>query len=772
VARTAIDRARETLSADHPEVLKAEARWISEFRPDEEVRRRPVVAALVAEMERGSEDPQLPLALARLVATGESPDEALLERALRRRLLLAPDDLRPYADLARLLLSNGQEGAAAELADTLLERSVANSDGRRQAAAILQATGRREAAIDIVRELVATESLEQDRLTLAAMLREGDDDADRAEAGRILLAAADRPGASLEAVVQAADWEIADGRAADAIRRIEARHAASGDLDLPVMTVRLWLVAGEVDAADAAAEALVALGRTDTAATATIADWLTARGRIDEAVALVRERLISDPEQPALLVWAADRSSHPGWRYDEVPALREAIAVAAPGLLALSELQRDATRDDGGLAATPELLERALALVETHPRLAAAWRTAVVLHNVAGRREEAIDLARRGTTEAPQSAILQQLLAELLIQAGRPSDARLALSTLAELPDHDPRRVAILEAESALALGDADGAIEAVALLEAVDPDATAIRAAANLDLGNTAAAIALLGDDPARLAALGVGRVPGMTPEAARAFVEALAPLRASNPRLCIDLANGLLQCHTRTNDSGLLDLADRVLTEAPQGQPTTVLVQGDVVAARGNPREAIALYREAIEAIPAADREALERWAELDRETRERLASARVIAASALNNMAYRQCEAGGVTTDTLDLIERALTLLPDNPALRDTRALVLLELDRLPEARAEAEAAAMGLPDDPTVRLTLARILQRSEAFAAARREVAAALAILARTPDAQPELRRKLERLDRVLQRAAMTPATDRTTLPSYLEGATP
>jgi len=768
-ARAVVDRAREELSANHPEVLKAEARWISDFRPDEEVRRRPVVAALVAEMERGSEDPQLPLVLARLVATGERPDEALIERALRRRLELAPDDLQPYADLARLLLSNNQSGAAAELADELLARSVASPDGRRQAAVILQAAGRRPRAIEVMRELAGRDELEADVVMLATLLREGEDPDEEAEAGRLLEAVAGRPEAGVEAVMAMADWEIANGRAEDALARVNERHAARGDLDLPVLAVRLWLAADQPARAEPAADALRASGRTDTAASVTLADWLVARSRIDEAVALVRERLLADPNQPALLVWAADRSSHPGWRYDEAPALRDAIGGAAPGLLAVSELQRDATRDDGRLEATPELLERSLVLVETYPRLPGAWRAAVVLHNVAGRTGAAIDLARRGTAENPRSVLLHQVLAELLIQSGRAADARLALDTLATLPDRDARTLTILEGEVALALGDPRAAMALAESLAADDPDGILLRAAASLDLGDTTSAITLLGNELQQLAALGIGRIPTMTAQAAAALVAALEPLRAGNLGLSIDLASGLLQCHGRTNDSALLDLADRLLEETSPGQPTSLLLRGDVLAARGAPGEAIERYREALEAIPAADRAALQRWPTLPGEERNRLASSRVLMASALNNMAYRRCEVGDVTDEHLGWIEQALILLPDNAALRDTRALVLLELDRIPEARADAEAAAIALPDDPTVRLTLARVLQRSQAYAAARGEVAAGLAILDRDPEGRPQLRKKFEQLDRSLQRAVMPSQGDRPVLPGYLDG---
>lgn len=768
-ARALIDRAAQELSSDHPLVLMSEAIWITRFRPKEDVRRSPVAAALMTEMEQGSENPMLPLVLARLLATADPPDEAMIDRALRRRLQLAPRDMGTAVELAERLIAAGQAGAAAELADELFARGDGDDAARRAAVSILRASGRRARAIEACRSLVTATNLDADRLVLAQLLRESDDPDEQSEAGRILIETAARPEATLEAVLAAAAWEIDNALADQAEERLRTRDAQQGDIDLPVRLLELWLLAGDVDRADAAAAALQALGRTDEEAVVPLANWLVARDRTDDAVALVRELLMQDLDRTVLLNWAAARIDHPGWQLLESPALRAALAGAAPGLMALSELRAQATGPDGTPIATPETIERSLALVEAYPRLQAAWRIAAVLHSAAGRGEEAIDIARRGTAEIPQSAILQQLLAELLIRSGRATEAAAVLETLAELPDRNRRVVSILRGEVALALGSPLEAIDAVGELDAADADANAIRAAANLDRGRVADAQALLGGDLVALANLGLGRIPSISPDAARSLAEAVRPLAEGQPDLATALANALLQCHLRSGDSGVLDLAEELLDGLPEDTPNTQMIRGEIVAERGSPADALAFYRAAYEAIPPADRALLAQWSSLPESQQQRLAGMRMQAALALNNMAYRSCQAGIVSGETLDMIDGVLEMLPEVAAFRDTRALVLLELDRIPEARADAESAVRGLPDDPTVRLTYARILQRSQSNEAALREVEKGLQLLDETPNARPELRARFTRLQRALERAITTPGSGDRNLPGYLDG---
>ncbi len=770
-ARRAIDLASAAVGGSHPEVVKAEARWTLTFRPDEAVRRAPLNRSLLALMDGGSEDPAVPFLLARLLALEREPDEAQIERALRRRMQLTPGDLTPYIELAQLLLQSGKAGAAAELADQLLSRASGDLGSRRQAAAILAASDRLDAAAREFRAIVAEQDLESDRLALARILDRLGTDASKAEATRLVVETADRPDASLEAVIAAIEVETRSGDPDAALSRIEARHATVGDVDLPVLAVRIWLIAGEPDRAAAAAASLEQLARTDAASVATLADWLASVDRLDEAIARVRASLIADPQQAILLAWAAERSANPAWRLDESPELRAAIGGIAPGLLALAELQRDASGPDGSVRGDDAMLERSLALVEAYPRLPAGWRAAVVIHLAANRREQAIDLARRGAASLPRVPMLQEMLARLLLEDGRADDARLVIEQLASLEEGDPATAALLDAECRLALRDPARAIEILdASADALvgNQVARTIRASALLQLGRVDEAIDSLNGDARALASISMPLLPRLDAGASRRIVTALAPLRREVPALDGELAIALLQAYPRSGDEAKLALAEELAAGLPP-DPGFALLRGDLLAERGKIDEAIAMYRTALDSISAADRATLANWARLSPEEQASLGGARAIAASALNNMAYRKAEQGRVDEQTLAWIDEACAMMPDVPALRDTRALVLLGLDRVAEARAEAEAAVLATPDDPAMRLTLANALLRAGARNDAMRQVAAAIGTLDLEPGTYPNLRKKLERLERAIPRGE-NQTVPRRDLPNYLDSS--
>ncbi len=767
-ARRVIDGASKSLGATHPEVVKAEARWTLSFRPQEQVRRDPLAQSLLSIMDRGSEDPAVPFLLARLLALADQPDEAQIEWALRRRLQLAPNDLSPYTELAGLLLQAGKAGAAAELAEELLARASGDLPSRRQAARILAAADRLDGAEAELRSIVAAQDLESDRLTLARLLDRRNTDESKAEAKRLVIDTANRPDASTEAVIAAVDVETRSGDPNAAWSRIEARHAAVGDLDLPVLAVRLWLLAGDADRAAAAAATLEQLARSDAACVATLADWLASVDRLDEAIARVRASLMADPQQAILLAWAAERSANPAWRFDESPELRAAVSGVAPGLVTLAELQRDASAPDGSVRGDTALLERSLVLVETYPLLPTGWRTAVLIHLAANRRDQALDLARRGASALPQVPMLQEMLARILLEDGRADDARLVIDQFSRLPGADPGTVALLDAESRLALRDPARAISILdAAKDAVagDPSARAIRASALLRLGRVDEAIGSLDGQTRDLAGIAIPLLPRLDLEASRRVVAALEPLRREFPLLDGELAVALMQGYTRSGEEAKLALAEELASGLP-ADPGFALLRGDLLAERGRIDEAIVLYRTALDSISPADRASLAGWSRLSPEEQASLGVPRTIAGSALNNMAYRRAEQGRVDEQALAWIDEACAMMPDVPALRDTRALVLLGLDRVAEARAEAEAAVIATPGDPAMRFTLATVLLRAGARNDAMRQVVTALASLDEEPETFPALRDKLVRLERAISRSEnLAPRGD---LPSYLD----
>jgi len=771
--RRTIDRLAESLGRDHPEVILAESRWTILFRRDERVRRDPLVQSLLAMMEAGTEDPRVPFFLARLLAAAPEPDAALMERAIRRRLELRPGDLSPYPELVQVLLAGGKSAAAFEVASEQLARAGKDPVARRQAATAMLAAGRPVDAADAFRGLVRELGEESDRLSLAECLMQVRTPEGTAEAGRVLREAADRPDATSRAVLATADWELAQGHADAAWSRLVARQEAKGDLDLPLLKLVAGMRSDRQEDADVAARELLALGRTDAGAVAAIATWMESRGRLDEAVVLVRESLVRDLNQPALVSWAVARSAHPGWRLEESATLRDALTNAAPGLLAVAELQRQATNSLGVIEPSPVHLERAVALVEEHPRLPAAWRMAVGLHQLAGRGEAAMDLARRAAAEFPKAPAIQILLIECLLQFDRAEQARLAVEELARLPEAEPMQVAVLRASALLglrrheeALAVADEAISAGGTI----PELAVLRGRALVSLGRIDEALTALGGDRRALLEIGRAAMPRLDARSIETLLRATEAIRRENPLIDLDLSVQASLAFTRTSDPALLGIAETLLAGVDPTLPSVQLVRGDLLAGRGDLAGAIAGYRQVLDGVSAADRERLRRWSELGESERASLASVHSLTASALNNIAYRQVELKQVSEETLGLIDEASLLMPDTPALRDTRALVLLALKRVPEARAEAEAAVLASPNDAAMRATLATVLLEAEAYAEARRQIIEAVALLDADPGSQPTLRRTLERLEQRIPRGGQAPPERRQQLPGYLDAA--
>lgn len=768
-ARKAVDRAAAALGANHPEVLKAEARWTLAFRRDEEVRRGPLAESLRAQFEAGSEDPQVALYLAQLEALAAKPDSVLIEQALRRRLQVIPLDLAPYSELASVLLERGNTLAAAEVAAQLLERAEAPA-ARRQAALILAAANEPAQAAVALQKLVADYDLEVDRLALARclILTGGADSA--AEADRIVLDAASRSDASTDAILAATERLVLLDRAEDAIALIEARQAESGDLDLPVVTLRTWLLAERAEEARVAADALRSLGRTDPAAIVSLADWSASAGDLDAAVAMVRSALLESLDEPVLLAWAAQRPAHPGWRFNDSPELLTRLQSGAPGLMAVAELQRSATRPDGSIVVDEALLERSLSLVEQFPRLPMAWRTALVFHARLGRIDQAIALARRATTALPLSSLLQEGLAVLLLDAGRPREALTVIEVLAGLDGIDPQVVSTLKAKAELLAGLPAEALRTLAALDgsSLPPEAPAIRAAALLELGRTDESLAALGGDRFSFASILLPRLIRLTPDGMAAALAEIRPVLAEDPSLAIPLTASLTEAWVRLEDPKVLDLAAEIANSLPE-TPSSLISAGDLLAAQGRLDESIDRYRAALDSVSVADRQRLVTWATLPAEERASLAATQMIAATALNNMAYRLAENDRVTDEALAWIEEAMRIMPDTPALRDTFALVLYRLGRLSEARVEAEAAVLGMPNDPAVRYNLAEILRKSRAYADARAQASAAIELIDSIPGSRPTLRGKLDRLIKSLPADSPTGTSSGRDLPGYLRG---
>lgn len=760
-ARAAVDRLAAAIGASHPETVRAEARWVAEFRPTESIRRDASIAALLRILDSGVEDREAAGLLVRLEARSPRPNLALIERSLRRLIELAPENLAPYPDLARTLLQSGRPDLAGVVAKEYLDRSGDDLNRRREAADLLRASGEGAAAIATVEAIAAASDEDRDWLAYAALLSEN---GRRREAGTILLARADRADATLPAVLDAVSWLAGDRRCDEGWQRLSARAAIDPDLDLPVATLRFWMLCDRPEAADAAADALQQAGRTDPPAVVAIADWLESRNRLDEAVALVGGRIEQQPDANLLLSWAAERFAHPGWDRVGGGSLRARVAEAAPLLAELAALARESTAPNGLLQPSATQLERSVALVEANPRDERVWNLAIRMHLGAREVSQAIELARRATASLPRNTSLQLLRARAELASGAPADAIATSSALRSNEAIDRFELDAIEAEAAMALQDPERALRVLAAYRGEQGNRferiRGLLAAAELAAGRPDAAAELLQGDSGALAMLAMEMLANLSPETSEALLRRLEPVLAERPEIAPALAAQLLVQFGIGDESLSLALAGGLLersggVDSPQRQ----VLRGDLAGAREERNEAIEIYRGVIDSFSADARRRLADWPKRSPQEQAESLSDRSILGSALNNMAYQMAKLPSPGPEALAAVDEALVLLPGTPAIRDTRAKVLVALREVEAARAEAEAVVAAAPDDPEFRLSLAQILRAAGAVPEARREITVGYSLLERTPGRFPRIRRELERLERSLGTGGGLPGGD-------------
>jgi Flp pilus assembly protein TadD len=118
-----------------------------------------------------------------------------------------------------------------------------------------------------------------------------------------------------------------------------------------------------------------------------------------------------------------------------------------------------------------------------------------------------------------------------------------------------------------------------------------------------------------------------------------------------------------------------------------------------QGRDGDAIALYEEALKKVPG-----------------------NVVL---LNNLAVLLSEIPGRATEALHLVEMAVAAVPGSREVHDSKALVLMGLGRIPEAREALDRLCRGKAKNPRYRLHLAMVLQRLNELDGARDHVRQAL-----------------------------------------------
>ena len=438
----------------------------------------------------------------------------------------------------------------------------------------------------------------------------------------------------------------------------------------------------------------------------------------------------------------------------------------------------------GDIAGAIEHLEKIVEMM-TDPPGAGFGRAADLL---AGEKDQEVAIAamRRLVTGHEDDAAAQLALARLLVRAGRPEEASVAIERAAEL-DPDDARTAVLRARLRQRMNDVEGAFGVLVEFLERAPDSSMARMAYARMLVDTqryeqarAEFEHLVADEPENddaryalgLLLLQTKRLDEATQQFERLASGAsrhdaayyyLARIAESQQRLddAIDSYRRVQRGEHRLNaqirvavllaENGDLESARRhlhgVRSENTEETVRIYRTEAGLLARDGRYQEAMTVYDASLEEVPGnsdllysrgmlADK--LDRLDIVERDMRE-IISREPDNADALNALGYTLADRTDRYEEAYALIKRAIELKPDEPYIVDSMGWVLYRMGRHQEAL-EQLRRAMSINPDPEIAAHLGEVLWALGKQAEAREIWSTAL-------EATPEDERLLDVIER-------------------------
>ncbi len=705
--------------------------------------------------------------LSRLFAAAQPPDLARAAGYLEQAVILQPGRRDLYPELIALMQSSGDFPGANNYLQQFM-RSAGNDDEQaRLAANLMVRQGQFLSAIPTLERVARRPgSTEADLVALG--------DAERrlgrmAEAEKAFREALERPDRSALGAMAYAEFLARAGRLDEA----RAMVVEDAKRDKPALTpanraylqARLELDYGDPAlAAPAIAEAM-RLAPQSPGVVLLAARERAAAGAMGEAVAIARKGLESEPDNQQLLAFVSSLlMADPSSRESSAETL-ERLKSTNPALGELLTIVKACAGPDGTVRPGDEQLAALVELTNRYPSEPSVWTVAIDLHASVGRLEDAVRLARRGMARLPSEAGPAEMAARLLLQLRRADEARDAARSWRALTADSPleadlvlARVALVSGKPALAaetLQPYETRLRAEALKR---PDALGVYAAAILLAGQGERAFATVRDGlereakenrPERLLLAEWLRGVRSAPTAV-----ALDALARSETLLAVDdtgrgaLATEYVALAKRRNAQVAAERAQThldALSPAARATPIATLLGAELAAIRGKVAEASAIYGSVWESLPEDVRGRLVTWTTLDGSTQASLAGARSLALFASNNQAAFLAKAGVELDAATAAIDRALLIAPEDPALLETRAEVLIARKEFDQARILIEPLAARSDASPSLRVMLGRIHLAVGRTDDARRQAEAAARMLEEDPFADRLIVEALEDL---------------------------
>jgi tetratricopeptide (TPR) repeat protein len=661
-----IDRLRQALGDDAPAWREQQARlWLSSPEP----------AAKAADVTQLLED--LPPTASTLLLQAaaqryqDKPGEAAV--LLQQALTLEPGNIDITLDLAAVQRSRGQRDRATALLRSLAPREDLTTSQRRRALQVWIALGETPRAVQMLENLQANgNATPADLLTLAQLYRAQGRDADALALAQGIL---QRPTGAGVAFV--ADLQAAAGQPDAAAATLDLLNATA----LPAAeqkTIRAAHLAvhGGADQAEAAFRTVVEQNPAEASGWRNLAAFQLRSGQIAEAVDTAAKGAARVPADEGLRA-LADRG-------EQVRSAVDRPGVAAMALALLTDEQhRGAAGETLDLLTDSTATENADAIVrlaDRHASFEELQLLSITSLIRGGDLQAAVSRAEQVRGRFVDSPRAARLSAETWAAVGRWPEALDAAEGWRRRLRGDPRPADLLIARAQRELGRPRVA------LQRLEPYRRSLTANPMADPAATQQLVLTL-------AAAGE----------ADAGLDLLGPLLPQDPYWRAAGIDAAVRLIARTEAAGDWLAAVEQALPASDGIETAAVAQAWwAVGRRDSYRPYLDRGRSLAEQLAEGEGASAALWFFLGtvyEQDRDLAAAERAYRQTlelapeqpgAMNNLAMVLADAGGDLDEALQLIDRVLQTLPDDPNLLDTRAHVLIRMGRLGEAETAVRRA----------------------------------------------------------------------------------